>query len=92
MIATSRLTRKNQTTIPKAVVEALGMKPSDRLVYEIEDDRVVVTARTGSLVDMAGNPPLSRPKRARLVAEINDAAAAGYVAHARKDRPDTPSR
>ena len=29
MTATSKLTKKNQTTVPKAVTEALGMKPAD---------------------------------------------------------------
>lgn len=32
---TSALTSKNQTTIPKVVVEALGLTPSARLIYEI---------------------------------------------------------
>ena len=34
----STLTSKSQTTIPKAVIEALNLRPSDQLVYEIEVD------------------------------------------------------
>jgi antitoxin PrlF len=38
----SRVTSKAQTTIPKPVRDALGVKPGDVLVYEIEDGRVVL--------------------------------------------------
>ncbi len=45
MSITSKLTAKNQTTIPKAVVEALQIKPSSLLLYEIEPDGRVVSQR-----------------------------------------------
>lgn len=54
MIAESTLTSKNQTTVPKAVVESLGVKPSDKLVFEIHDGKVTLSARTGRLADLAG--------------------------------------
>ena len=54
MIATSKITRKNQTTLPKVVINVLGVKPSDRLVYEIEEHRVILHAKTGRLADLAG--------------------------------------
>lgn len=54
MIAESTLTSKNQTTLPKAVVESLGVKPSDKLVFEIHDGKVTLSARTGRLADLAG--------------------------------------
>ena len=54
MIAESTLTAKNQTTVPKAVVASLGIKPSDKLVFEIHDGKVTLTARTGRLADLAG--------------------------------------
>lgn len=40
--AISRLTSKAQTTIPKAVREALAVGPGDSLVYEIKDNAVLV--------------------------------------------------
>ncbi|MFM7830662.1 MAG: type II toxin-antitoxin system PrlF family antitoxin, partial [Planctomycetaceae bacterium] len=44
MSITSKITSKNQTTIPKAVVQALQIKPSSLLMYEIEPGgRVVLT-------------------------------------------------
>ena len=39
----SRLTSKAQTTIPRAVRIALGLKEGDRVAYEIEGDRVILT-------------------------------------------------
>ncbi len=42
---TSKLTPAGQTTIPRAVRAALDLKPGDRLIYRLEDDRVVVSKR-----------------------------------------------
>ena len=77
MSATSKITRKYQTTIPKAVVAALGVKPADKLVYEIEDGSVTLRARTGRLVDLVGKFAHlgKRPRRARTLAEMDQAIA-----------------
>jgi bifunctional DNA-binding transcriptional regulator/antitoxin component of YhaV-PrlF toxin-antitoxin module len=40
MSYTSTVTSKNQTTIPKAIVEALKIKPSAILVYDLEPAEV----------------------------------------------------
>lgn len=40
---TSRLTSKAQTTIPRAVRNALRVGEGDTLAYQIEDGRVVLT-------------------------------------------------
>lgn len=37
-----RITAKAQTTIPRAVRLALGIKPGDEIAYEIDGDRVVI--------------------------------------------------
>jgi antitoxin PrlF len=39
----SKLTSKAQTTIPQAVRTALRLEPGDELVYEITDERVILT-------------------------------------------------
>ena len=53
-MTSSTLTSKHQTTIPKAVVEALKLRPSDQLVYEIDPDgRVILSAKTGSFQQVA---------------------------------------
>ena len=55
-VTQSTLTSKNQTTIPKAVVEALNLQPSDQLVYEIAaDGRVILTAKTGTFASVAAS-------------------------------------
>jgi antitoxin PrlF len=39
----SRISSKAQTTIPRAVRAALGLKQGDQIAYRIEDGRVVLT-------------------------------------------------
>ena len=40
---TSKLTTKAQTTIPQPVRAALHLQPGDELIYEIDDQRVILT-------------------------------------------------
>ncbi len=40
----SKITAKGQTTLPKAVREALGVKPGDRVRYVIRDGQVRIVA------------------------------------------------
>ncbi|MCW1884511.1 hypothetical protein OKA04_07190 [Luteolibacter flavescens] len=69
----SILRSRNQTTIPQAVIEALGLRPDVRLVYEIEPDgRVLLSAKTGTFASVAadlgrkmGSPSSSRTRRMR---------------------------
>ena len=42
-MVTSRLTSKAQTTIPRAVRTALGLRAGDQIAYVIEDGRAVLT-------------------------------------------------
>ncbi len=49
---TSKLTTKAQTTIPQPVRVALQLQPGDELVYEIDDQRVILRkARRGGKTD-----------------------------------------
>jgi antitoxin PrlF len=45
----SRITSKAQTTLPRAVRDALGIGPGDRVVWEVEKGRA--TLRRLALVD-----------------------------------------
>lgn len=48
----SKLTTKAQTTIPQPVRVALRLEPGDQLVYDIDDQRVILTkARSGGKTD-----------------------------------------
>lgn len=42
IMITSKLTSKAQTTIPPPVRVALQLQPGDELVYEIDDQRVIL--------------------------------------------------
>ncbi|MEW6188579.1 MAG: type II toxin-antitoxin system PrlF family antitoxin [Actinomycetota bacterium] len=50
----STITVKGQTTIPKEIRKALKLKPGDRLLYELEKDRVILTPIRGTILDVAG--------------------------------------
>jgi antitoxin PrlF len=83
----STLTSKNQTTIPKAVIEALKLQPSDQLVYEIEPDgRVLLSAKTGTFASVAAD--LSRKPRAavRTAEEMKSAVKAAAVRRFKRAR------
>ncbi len=71
----STLTSKNQTTVPKAVVEALKIKPSDQLVYEIgTDGRVVLSAKTETFASVAaGLPKKPKPKPVLTIEDMDRA-------------------
>jgi len=78
----STLTSKGQTTIPERVRAALGMKPGDKLEYEIEADRATIRVHPGlrSLKGILG----SKKGRGMSFAEIRQAAA--KAARAREGR------
>jgi antitoxin ChpS len=42
-LASAKLSSKYQITIPKKVVDALGLESGDRLLLEVEGDRIVLT-------------------------------------------------
>ncbi len=71
----STLTSKNQTTIPKAVIEALKLRPSDQLVYEIEaDGRILLSAKTGTFASVAASlPRKEKSAPTRTVEEMKSA-------------------
>ena len=71
----STLTSKNQTTIPKAVIEALNLRPSDQLVYEFDEDgRILLSAKTGTFASVAvALSPKAKSGRARTVDEMKSA-------------------
>ena len=87
MSIVSKLTGKNQTTIPKAIVEALRIKPSSLLVYEIEaDGRVLLAAKSATFEELADGFPSKKRRRPATDAQIHAAVRAGAVRRFKKAR------
>ena len=70
----SSVTIKGQTTLPKAVRQALDLSPGDRLLYVILDDGQVRLMRRVPVVGLAGL--LRRPGQPALTVEDMDRAVA----------------
>ncbi|MEJ7590296.1 MAG: type II toxin-antitoxin system PrlF family antitoxin [Planctomycetaceae bacterium] len=87
MSITSKLTAKNQTTIPKAVVEALQIKPSSMLLYEIEPDgRVLLSAKSATFEELADTFPTKRPRKPVSDDQMKEAVRSGAVQRFRKSQ------
>ncbi len=71
-MATATLTSKGQLTVPKAVRDALHLRPGDRLELEVESDGTVrMHALTRRVADVFGM--LARPRRKARSAEEMEA-------------------
>lgn len=72
----STVTIKGQTTLPRAVRQALALNPGDRLRYVILDNGQVRLLRSRPLAELAG--VLKQPGRAPVsLDEMEAAIAAG---------------
>jgi len=59
----SRVTQKGQVTIPADIRRHLGLKPRDRVRFEIEDDAVRITRATSKILEIYGSvTPRNRPE------------------------------
>lgn len=68
----STITAKGQTTVPRQVREQLGAGPGTRLVWHVlPDGRLIVRAKTHSLLDLAGS--LKSPHKKPLPIEAMNA-------------------
>ena len=50
----STLTSKGQTTIPKEIRDVLGLKTSDRIIYECDRNEVRIRSLTGDVLQLRG--------------------------------------
>ena len=69
------LSSKNQITIPAEIVRSLGLKPSDKLVVELIDDRVVLLPKPDSWTEyftgsMKGAYGSTKDEIDRYIAEV----------------------
>lgn len=59
----SRLTQKGQVTIPVAIRRQLGLKPRDKVRFDVENDAVKITRATSRILDGYGAiAPRNRPE------------------------------
>ena len=73
----STITSKGQTTLPKEVRKALGLRPGDKVRYVVLDGEVRIL-KVRSIAELAGM--LARPDRAPVSLEDMDAAIAAGAA------------
>ncbi len=70
----SVITRKGQITIPAEIRRALSLNEGDTIAFEIEDDRIHIAARRGSVVErtagaLKSKTPMLPPEAEREGAE-----------------------
>ena len=53
-MATSVMTTKWQTTIPKEIRKFLGLQPHDSLLYIVEGDKVTIRPLKGDILELRG--------------------------------------
>lgn len=67
-MATSRVTSKGQTTIPKEIRKELGIEAGDRVVFILRDGEVVLYPVKETLLDLRGSiKPRKRPEDLQAV-------------------------
>jgi AbrB family looped-hinge helix DNA binding protein len=69
----AKVTSKGQVTLPKAVREALGVGPGDRLLFRVVDGHALI-ARTPDLLELAGSIPVPLEARDLSWEEIRERA------------------
>ena len=68
-MATSTLTSKGQTTIPREIREAAGLRTGDRLNFTVlADGTIILRVKNRSVRDLAVKP---KPQRRVSVDEMN---------------------
>jgi AbrB family looped-hinge helix DNA binding protein len=88
----ARLTRQGQITVPKAVRDALDMKPGDELEFVPRGEELVVEVRhRRSVLDFAGIASSAAPRVPGSAAELDELVQQG-MADLALARATAPSR
>ncbi len=71
------------------MIEALNLRPSDQLVYEIESDgRIILSAKTGTFASVAASlPRKAKTAPARSVEEMKSAVKAMALKRLSRTKP-----
>lgn len=54
-MAVSVLTKKWQTTIPKEIRNILHLEPNDKILYQVEGQKVVLKPLKGNILELRGS-------------------------------------
>ncbi len=54
-MAVSTLTKKGQTTIPKEIRAFLKLETDDKILYQVENDKVTLRPLKGSIFELRGH-------------------------------------
>jgi len=57
MIFESKISSKNQVTLPKKIMRRLGLSPRDRIVFQEEDGAVIIRPKNKTLSQLRGSFP-----------------------------------
>lgn len=71
---TTTITTKGQVTIPKHIRDELNLKPSDKVVFEVKDNKIVATKALSikemrGIFHVPGKKPLSDREMDKVIAE-----------------------
>jgi AbrB family looped-hinge helix DNA binding protein len=82
-MSSSTISKNNQTTIPKEIREKLGLRPGDRVEYELLDDLVILKA-VPSILDLAGIFKIPKDKQNIPFKKVREEARKEWVRQAMK--------
>ena len=74
----STVTAKGQTTLPKPVRDALGLRPGDKVTYIVQDGEVRLT-KAKSVKDLFGILRAYAPEQPMSIEDMNDGIAAAVA-------------
>lgn len=57
MIAESKISSKNQVTLPKEIMLAVGLKASDRIVFQFDGQTLRILPKNSHLADLRNRFP-----------------------------------
>jgi AbrB family looped-hinge helix DNA binding protein len=80
---TSTISKNNQVTVPRAVRERLGLKPGDKIIYEIEGDSIILKAQPSAL-SAFGSLKIPDEMKGKTFKEEREGARAAWVKSAIK--------
>jgi bifunctional DNA-binding transcriptional regulator/antitoxin component of YhaV-PrlF toxin-antitoxin module len=79
------ITKKNQTTVPNYILEVLGLKPGDKIGYEVsQDNQVKLINPSESIKKIRGSVTLPKKYKGLEIDEIIDLAKKDHFKNTKK--------